>query len=463
MRNEDIRYMNTPLPEDVQSACQAGDEALAHQLIEGWLSQDISAALQARLRCEQEFLPLRQRAYPLNEAALLQQLQARVKDFQPEELEGLRRGGWLDTCMVKGERRYMEDTVSSLIKANRSLAMRSDRPFSPGNPRLDEVVARAEKEKELSLRVRLRIQMAVAPEAFSARSVYRVHMPIPKPGMAQDEVRVLDCTPTPRHIARESAPQRTAYFEETLTENTPFVADVCYRQHLRYVDLLDGEPFIAYPDAAAPTAEDLKELPPHLVFTPFLRALAAQIRGDEVIPARIAWRIYEYITTHVRYAYVRPYLMIENGAEYTAVNLRGDCGLQTLLFIALCRICGIPARWESGLIVEPDYIGSHDWAQFYTESWGWLGVDCSFGGGAWRRGNARRHRFYFGNLDPYRMAANSAYMASLQPAKEYLRNDPYDNQRGECETPQRGLLAHEYRTKFVLQSLDFAPSGEKRR
>ncbi|MFQ8759290.1 MAG: hypothetical protein ACLSAF_07420 [Intestinimonas sp.] len=31
-----------------------------------------------------------------------------------------------------------------------------------------------------------------------------------------------------------------------------------------------------------------------------------------------------------------------------------------LLFIALCRIAGVPARWESGLSVRPDHVGPHD-------------------------------------------------------------------------------------------------------
>ena len=78
-------------------------------------------------------------------------------------------------------------------------------------------------------------------------------------------------------------------------------------------------------------------------------------------------------------------------------------------------------------------MGSHDWAQFYLEGWGWLFADCSYGGGAFRCGSEKRHAFYFGNLCPMRMAANRSYQAELEPALTGLRVDPYDNQSGELE------------------------------
>ena len=150
------------------------------------------------------------------------------------------------------------------------------------------------------------------------------------------------------------------------------------------------------------------------------------------------------------YAYQRPYLLIEGGAEYTAVNLRGDCGLQALLFITLCRISGIPARWQSGLYAAPGDVGSHDWAEFYSDRLGWLPVDCSFGGSGYRHGSQLRWRFYFGNLDPWRMVANRSYYAPFSPRKRFARCDPYDNQRGEIETDARGLCAGEFRTRYEM-------------
>jgi transglutaminase-like putative cysteine protease len=117
--------------------------------------------------------------------------------------------------------------------------------------------------------------------------------------------------------------------------------------------------------------------------------------------------------------------------------------VQALLFIGLCRCAGIPAKWQSGKYVTPESTGNHDWAMFYIEPWGWLFADCSFGGSAYRAGVKERHDFYFGNLDPFRMAANNALLKEFTPAKKHWRIDPYDNQSGEAEYENRGLRRDE--------------------
>ena len=64
---------------------------------------------------------------------------------------------------------------------------------------------------------------------------------------------------------------------------------------------------------------------------------------------------------------------------------------------------------------------------------GWIYADPSYGIGAVRAENEERRRFYFGNLDPYRMVANRAFQAPFTVEKKYWRTDPYDNQLGEIE------------------------------
>ena len=188
-----------------------------------------------------------------------------------------------------------------------------------------------------------------------------------------------------------------------------------------------------YPNARPVEPADLAEEAPYLRFTPYLRQLAAELAGAETEPVRKAKRFYDFVTQKVQYSFMRDYFQIDDLGEYCAVNLKGDCGLQALLFILLCRISGIPARWQSGLTIDEDYVGSHDWAQFYVPGWGWLFADPSYGGSAWRNGNPVRHAFYFGNLDPMRMVANRCFQGELTPVKQQLRIDPYDNQSGELE------------------------------
>lgn len=114
---------------------------------------------------------------------------------------------------------------------------------------------------------------------------------------------------------------------------------------------------------------------------------------------------------------------------------------------------GIPARWQSGLYVTPYYTGCHDWAQFYVAPYGWLFADPSFGGSAYRKGNQERWNFYFGNLDPFRMASASEFQHDFNPNKIHLRYDPYDNQTGEAEYEDFGLRREWFEVDFKLLDL----------
>ncbi|MDD5937989.1 MAG: transglutaminase domain-containing protein, partial [Clostridiales bacterium] len=69
---------------------------------------------------------------------------------------------------------------------------------------------------------------------------------------------------------------------------------------------------------------------------------------------------------------------------------------------------------------------------------GWLYADPPVGSPARGVGRPHRRKHYFGNLDPWRMVANSAFQAPLTPPDEALRQDPYDNQLGELSVDGQG-------------------------
>ncbi len=292
-----------------------------------------------------------------------------------------------------------------------------------------------------------RAEIGEAPEGRRINEVrpasalrYRLYCPLPIPAAQQEVCGPFAFSQEPTFIAPQDALQRTALLDWDVSR--PLEARMTYVQRPRWVDPFGPAPQAPIYADRPPCPDDLAEQPPHLAFTPFLRALAGEVVGverDALCKARL---IYDYVTTHVDYSFMRPYRLIENGAEYAAVNGRGDCGIQALLFIALCRLSGVPARWQSGLFAAPGDVGSHDWAQFYAEPFGWLFADCSFGGSAYRaasRGGANaevaraRWRFYFGNLDPYRAVFNRAYFARFDPPTLSPRGDPYDNQTGELD------------------------------
>ena len=137
------------------------------------------------------------------------------------------------------------------------------------------------------------------------------------------------------------------YWEADLAENRRFGVQYRYCETAAYTDPLDFTP-----DAEQPTF-DTGEEAPHIVFTPYLRALAAQLTEGVASPAEKAKRIYDYVTLNVRYHFQPSYFVHESIAENCARSRRGDCGIMALTFITLCRIAGIPARWASSLTASP--------------------------------------------------------------------------------------------------------------
>nr|WP_255350143.1 transglutaminase-like domain-containing protein [Marinitoga sp. 1155] len=172
--------------------------------------------------------------------------------------------------------------------------------------------------------------------------------------------------------------------------------------------------------------------------------------NDEKNPYLKAKLIYDWITLNVNYSYVKPYSIYGNISQFVATNLKGDCGFQALLFITMCRIAGIPARWQSGWYINKYFASPHDWALFYIEPYGWLPANLSFGGA--RRNIPKFKEFYFVNLNGFRMVANNNFMEPF-PGKKFWRSDPYDNQVGELETEIENIYSDKY--NYNIEVINF--------
>ena len=158
---------------------------------------------------------------------------------------------------------------------------------------------------------------------------------------------------------------------------------------------------------------------PHVVFTPEIKALSAQIVGNQTNPMLKAKKIYDWESNHLLYSYAIGNFTIRNLGDYCRANNFGDCGQLAMLFITLCRYNGVPARWQSGWNLFPDDTSNHDWAEIYLAPYGWVPVD------PWAGNHAMRYiktltmaqkleirDFFFGGLDQYRMAANSDHQCA---------------------------------------------------
>lgn len=440
-----VNSLSMPLPEDILKRKWAGDLEGAIRAIDLRLARDLPEMLRARLVCEKERIRRLPTQYPWNREEALHKLQELVPNATDEDMEKLELAGWVDFIYINGEKRYFVRFHRAMLKGG-VLDYLTGETRDPDREWLDGMIREIIDKGSLSRRITLEASVSVDKDAF-VPGEYLAHLPFPAATAQQSDIELISGDPD--GIAPENAPARTAWWKRTLTEWREFRVRYSYVSTIRYADPLHApapeKPL--YPGVPEITEEDLGESGAYLRFTPYLRALAAEVTAGESTPAGKAWKIYEFITTKVTYSFMRDYFQIDNHGEFCAVNLKGDCGLQALLFVILCRISGIPARWQSGMSIDADYVGSHDWAQFYLPGWGWLFADPSYGGGAYAAGSKMRHAFYFGNLDPMRMAANREYQADLEPKMHALRADPFDNQSGEIER-----IGAEY--PFTMRQLD---------
>src|SRR5207247_11037930 len=97
----------------------------------------------------------------------------------------------------------------------------------------------------------------------------------------------------------------------------------------------------------------LSERPPHIVFTPQIKQLVAQIVDGESNPLARARKIFHWIDANIRYHAEEEYCLIPGFANACLSRHKGACGIQSTLFITMCRAAGIPALWQNGWQSKP--------------------------------------------------------------------------------------------------------------
>lgn len=437
----DLKYLSIPLPESVLRMKIYGDYEGALKMIDYLMGlEKTSQIMRERLAMEKEILEIMgDSEYPYDFQTASGIMAENIKDYQEEELVKLKETGEADWIYKNGKVFFQNRFFENLIKTRPDYEARCIHPDEEEEAEkkqdlLNKNVRLMKEQGGRTVRIRLRVSIKPAKEYERPGEKARIHLPIPKDCKQISGFRILKAAPEVTSLAPSEAPQRTAYFETVLNAGEKVEIEYEYINHVDYIELDPAKASLAQPTFYT------EEQSPHMVFTPYLRSLLEEILQGEKNPVNKARKIYDYVTTHVMYSFMREYYCIENISEYAAVNLKGDCGVQALLFITLCRMAGIPARWQSGLYVTESYTGCHDWAQFYIAPYGWVFADLSFGGSAYRAGEMERWNYYFGNLDVFRMVANSDIQSELMPPKKHLRADEIDNQIGEIEFEDRGLL-----------------------
>lgn len=453
--NDTFRSLNVGLPEDILRRKLYGDFEGAIRLIDLRLARDDQPqGLRDCLTAQKEMMLRTPPDYPLSKEEALALVRAHIPDFTEEEFDQRVDAGKIGWIYINGQMRFFNRFFQTMCKAEPAFAKRagvttygveSAQKGSQADGLLDRARKKMAAQGQLSYRIRIGARVKLKDGHFKPGMFIRAHLPIPCDCEQQSDIRIEKVFPENAHIAPSDAPQRTVCWEEYMEENHEFYVEYSYIHTAKYHDVSKIVPDAQQPDFCT------EEEAPHIVFTPYIRQLVETLTQGVTNPLEKARRFYDFISLNMKYTFMPGYFILENIAETCARNFTGDCGVFALLFLTLCRCAGIPAQWQSGFTAEPDFVGGHDWVRFYIAPYGWLYADTSYGTAAVRADNEDRRKFYFGNLDPYRMVANNAFQQGFTVEKHHWRADPYDNQVGEMETEDRGFAFPDYdRSKEIL-------------
>ncbi|TFG83639.1 MAG: hypothetical protein E4H20_05030 [Spirochaetales bacterium] len=159
--------------------------------------------------------------------------------------------------------------------------------------------------------------------------------------------------------------------------------------------------------------------------SPIIRSFAAKATGKEKNPYRMAKLLYGALMAAVRYA--------PAARSTTIVDALGsgsaDAWDIALLYTALLRVSGVPARPVAGVVVDDTRRAwNHVWVEFYLYGFGWVPVDAVLASGGvvqdFQPVFEDRSR-YFGNMDARHIAfsAGAVRVDPLNPDGRTVRAD----------------------------------------
>jgi hypothetical protein len=127
------------------------------------------------------------------------------------------------------------------------------------------------------------------------------------------------------------------------------------------------------PLSQAKRAEYLKPTPTLQSDHEAIRAKAKEIVRDETDPVEVATHLQKWVFTHVRQT-----MAANTSTALDVLDTRaGDCTEVTMLFVALARAAGLPAREVGGVMYAndgPPIFGWHAWAEIH-DGHQWVSID----------------------------------------------------------------------------------------
>jgi transglutaminase-like putative cysteine protease len=429
----------------LNDAINKGDFTIATQMIDSLISNVKLNPIEVySLTFQKELFYRIKKDFGKTKEAIVSYLIKYYPNLEDQMLETWEREKSLEMKIIDGEKRYFNYACQNFFRINKEARIRKEKVDGKKLDDLDEflkihipsVIKQSKNNNERFINpvhMNINYTITLKPNVVPEGEVVRCWLPFPRETKRQKNIMVNKIN-TDKYIISNNADfrQRSLYLEKIVEKDKPLVfsVELNYTSYAEFNEINFEQEFKVDPNSDI-FKKYTEERPPHIVFNDEIKTISKQIVGEEKNLLKKVKLIYEWIDKNIPWASALEYSTIPNISSYCLNNKHGDCGIQTILFITLARLNGIPARWQSGWMMHPPEINLHDWCEIYFDELGWIPVDQSFG--LQNLNSESEKYFYLGSIDSYRLIVNDEYSEPFYPSKIYPRSETVDFQRGELE------------------------------
>ncbi|MFA6812960.1 MAG: transglutaminase-like domain-containing protein [Bacteroidaceae bacterium] len=390
-----------------------------------------------------------------------------IPDVTDAQMDQWEMNDKLEFMVIDGKKRYFKnagpnlfrlDSLCSEIKQKKE-GKRIEACDTEDMINLPEIIDSVKRSGSFVVcpkRMRVTYTLTVDTNAVPAGKMIRCWLPYPRRDCKrQTGIKLISASEQDYLISSPSTMHSTLYMTKMSLPGQPTVFSETF-EFTSWGEWYNLRParILPYDTTTVMYKKYTAERNTHIHFSPRLRALADKLTAGESNPLLKARRIFRWISERFPWASAREYSTIKNIPEYVLDHHHGDCGQVSLLFITLCRICGIPAHFQSGFMMHPNDVGMHDWAEVFFQGVGWVPVDQSFGIPEYGK-SAEESGFFLGGIDSWRLIVNNDYSMPLTPKKKYPRSETVDFQRGEVEWEGGNLYFPQWNYRIEVSYLNF--------
>jgi transglutaminase-like putative cysteine protease len=398
-----------------------------------------------------------------NPEETISSIEGKLGPVSQDKISSWEKKGWLEARMIDGKKMYFKRAASNLLRLVKfhenkdqwrsDLAKDSDM-ISRLSHTSDVINAYEDGYEPEPVSMRITYTLTVHADAVPDGETIRCWLPYPRKDIeSQKNIVFLDATDPDHYISPDSSVHSSVFMKAKARQGEPTVFSVSYTydSYPRYVDP-DSIKSVPYDTSTSIYRKYTRQELPHINFSREVKRLADSITAKGDTPVQAVRKIYLWFKENMPWTGALEYSTIPDITRYAVGHRRGDCGIQTILFMSMLRYKGIPVRWQSGWMMPPDADNLHDWCEVYYEGTGWVPVDVSYD--LQNSQNWKIREFYLTGIDAYRLVVNTGLAGDLHPPKEYLRSEPYDFQRGEVEWSGGNLYFDKWNYDMEIEYLN---------